>query len=919
MPTVVTRNERSWAIDLISEINAMLQNTTMQIKRAGGESTISTGRNSRMFPDVILYGDELQTNILQGWEIKLPDTLITDEEFIFDAQRKAVSLGLNSCFIWNFTFGVLYVQNEDGIFQIERQWDDTNFIRSRGDVNHYRNEWLNLIREIIIELNQYFLNGEIRASSLGEIISDSVISTIINRNKILVAELLNDTSRTNAVMRASLEVWWTEVQSEYAIDEPNLFSAYSKILLLNWTNRIIFAHLIKRIHNYAVEVENINFETTPEQANHIFNEITSHCDFYNVFNTLDFNTIIPDETWKDIIELSLFLNENGITEIGQTSLQTILERTVSTSKREIVGQFTTPTKLAELLSKITVNDWSKDVIDPCCGTGSIPQAVMKYKKNLYDVQSAIISTWASDKFTFPLQIANMSLISSDSINIPSRTFNHNALNLRSGEIINITNPNDGSVMQLQLPLFGSVISNLPFVHFEVLSSDDQSFINNIINTVERSTRVRLNARSDLYSYLVFSIWNILEPNGTLGIITSNSWLGTEAGRNYFNALTQYFKVKQIHISNAGRWFKNADVVTTITILTKRDRITRANNEEITNFCMWNKSLEELTENEEMSSTLINSSILNRELERNVIQLKSYSYNQIQEFLSMKLSLNALFHNIGWLLDIKNNLIKITEKFNLIRGERRGWDPMFYPEDGHNIERRYIRNVLKTARNIATLHANAQDEAFCCSESIAELERRNHIGALSWIRRFENLTNGVGRPLPVVLSRTNLYWYEMSSDSLADIVTSMNPDRRLFYSKFDEPTFINQRLIGLRRINDDVDMELCHALLNSMIGMFYIEAVGFGRGLGVLDINKASIERGMMMNPDLVSTENRENILEKFRIIANRQIRNTDEELINADRIDFEHAVLQAFNMDNHFEAIKQSLLSMQSTRRSVRN
>ena len=52
-----------------------------------------------MFPDVILYGDRSQTVFLQGWELKMPDTLITDSEFINDAQRKARNLGLNSTVI----------------------------------------------------------------------------------------------------------------------------------------------------------------------------------------------------------------------------------------------------------------------------------------------------------------------------------------------------------------------------------------------------------------------------------------------------------------------------------------------------------------------------------------------------------------------------------------------------------------------------------------------------------------------------------------------------------------------------------------------------------------------------------------------------------------------------------------------------
>ena len=42
MATVVRRNERSWAIDLISKINLIAKNNDLVIKKAGGENTIST-------------------------------------------------------------------------------------------------------------------------------------------------------------------------------------------------------------------------------------------------------------------------------------------------------------------------------------------------------------------------------------------------------------------------------------------------------------------------------------------------------------------------------------------------------------------------------------------------------------------------------------------------------------------------------------------------------------------------------------------------------------------------------------------------------------------------------------------------------------------------------------------------------------
>lgn len=90
-------NERSWAIDLISYINQIV-NKNGQINRAGGEFSL-VGRGQALFPDVLLFGDHGTGHILQGWELKMPDTAIDDVEFYENAKEKAKRLGLNSFFV----------------------------------------------------------------------------------------------------------------------------------------------------------------------------------------------------------------------------------------------------------------------------------------------------------------------------------------------------------------------------------------------------------------------------------------------------------------------------------------------------------------------------------------------------------------------------------------------------------------------------------------------------------------------------------------------------------------------------------------------------------------------------------------------------------------------------------------------------
>ena len=911
MPAVVRRNERSWAIDLISKINFIVSSNDLMIKKAGGESTISTGRGNTMFPDVILYANQEQSVILQGWELKMPDVLIEDETFIKDAQRKAVALNLNSCLIWNFTYAVLYIRdNKNGSFRKVKQWSDTCHIRTREDVKTYHNDWENLLERIILEINGYFVSGEFHKAALGDIISNSALASIIDRNKDILAQYLHAAAIRDAKMGAFINTWWEEVRTEYEHDEADSYKAYAKTVILNWANRILFAHIIKSRQNAALRVNDITFETSPAEADSIFSEITSHCDFYNVFSVVEYNKILPTDTWQDFVELSLFLKSNGIETLDQEALQNILEGTVATSKREINGQFTTPTALARILVRLTVRDWTDTILDCCCGTGTIPKAAIQIKKGLLSPKDAIESVWACDKYKYPLQVANISMAGADTVNLANRLFQHNALTLEVGESISIINPETGDDIELSLPSFGAIASNLPFVPFEIIPGDDKAEIAKI------PLSDGLGGRSDLYCYIAIKIADMLKSHGMLGIITSNSWLGTKAGEQFIRVLQEKYILRQVHISGKGRWFKNADVVTTIMILQKKSESCNAP----TDFWLWKKSLTDFSQDVDSENVLVNSALLSVEQNSSVATLSRYTQSQIDSILQFNVCYNALFHNVGWLLDIQDKVIPLSEAFHVFRGSRRGWDSLFYPANGeHHIESIYLKKVLLNARNITTLMAQAEQDAFCCGVSISRLTAMGHTGALEWIAKFSDQRNGVGKPLPKVLKRKGMEWYELQEKEIAEIFTMMNPDKRFFFARFENPSFVNQRLIGLNHKPDYPDMELNHALLNSIFTIFCIEAAGFGRGLGVLDINKDSIQNCYMLNPNLVSKSARENIVQAFDRIKSRQIMNFVDELRDDARIQFEHEVLRSFGIDEYFEKIKNSLLSMQASRAAVKS
>lgn len=916
MGTIVRRNERSWGIVIISEIKVMLSGLNLKIKSAGGESTLSVNKKS-MFPDVLLYEDEAQTKILQGWELKMPDVLITDEALIADATRKARALGLNSFVIWNFTYGKMYVENESGDFEEAKVWSGTSHITSREDVMTYKDEWLPIIKEIVMTVNEYLVNGSITVSSIVNTISDGLMTELIQRNKELVAENIIVESSKNMSMESRLKVWWNAFHEEYDKDEKDMYSAYAKSVLLNWTNRIMFANAIKRYHNCAYMIKEIDYTTSPVEGNIIIENIIEQGDFYNVFKSLEYNEVIPENTWIDIVDYNQFLIENNIEQIDQESLQDILEKTVNTAKREIRGQYVTPYCLADILCQITVQDWNKNCADLCAGTGTIAKALISNKfKRLNNTEKAFLTTWMSDKYAYPLQIANIAITDIHALNIPLNMFQSDVFDVQSGNRIEVKNPMDGSGIEKTIPHFGAIVSNLPFVEYNKIAMDEQQYIAKYREQIKNNTGIEFTlGKTDLYNYLPFKLYELLEQDGKLGIVLSNSWLGTDIGKKFFNALQYYYEVESVVISNCKRWFNNADVIGTLLVL-KKKQISKPDKTRKISFWMTNKDIHAIGGGEK--EILVNSVVLHELIDENVASMKEYTLDEIDRITNYGITLNALFHNITWIDEIKDSLVPIEYFLTVKRGERRGWNDLFYPSSDSEIEDCYIRPVLKNPAKLKSFAAKTDIKAFCCHKSKEELKALGHMGALSWIERFENIKNGSGKLLPIALKRSGSFWYEMDDATKADFVTALNPDKRLFVAKFDESTFVDQRFTRMLIKDDSVSADLIHSLLNSMYGMFAIEAIGFGRGLGVLDASSTKLKNMYMINPTNISSQDSKEIIELFNKIKNRDVMDMQDEFRDVDREAFDRKILQSIGHEELYDSIKESLLSMQHTRHCVK-
>lgn len=911
-------NERSLAIDIISKINELVKNKKQEIGYAGGESTLKNNKKV-LFPDVILYTNELKTDVLQGWELKLPDTPIDDLELIENAYKKAILFGVNSFLVWNISCAKLY-KIEGKTRKCIKEWNNLSHVTKRNEIKVH--EVFNMLEIILLDLNSYFINNELKKGKTIESIGNETFIELLFKNTGNLIDNLIANSRKDSKFDDELVLWWSSEKLSFG-KKADKWEELSKIIIISIVNKIIYANILKKYRKEAKLVESIDKTTTALEGLRIFEEISKKCDFYNIFEEKMGEKYIDNLSWELFIEFNDFLNQLQIDNYESSILEELLSKVVTRSKRRISGQFSTPKELAYLLVGISLENKEGFILDPCCGTGTISRASYEIKKE-YQIneKEALNQVWASDKFRYPLQMAMLALSTPENIGEKINIFKHDVFEFDENKKILLHNPNNGSEIQEYLPKFDTIVSNLPFVQQEYLNKEAMSTISKKLY-LKYSESLRLEGKSDLYSYIPFSILDILKENGTLGIIVSNSWLGTKWGKTFFELLTKYFKVKYILLSGNGRWFENADVVTNIIVCEKKKEA-KEDLEEITSFILLKTNIKKFILNEDNSLNYDNlkqlvANIRLSKINTTILEKNSYSLAQIISAQKQGLILNSLFTDCNWIFGIKNKLCKVTNYFDIARGERRGQDKLFFPTGKHNIEPEYIVPVIKNSKNCEYI-ANNFSDAFCCGKSLEELENTSHFGAINWIKNFEDKTNGTGKPLPKVLARKGLKWYEMSDSTIADIALSLNPDKRLFFTRLEKRSFVNQRLIRLTSKNKNEDIILLSAILNSILGLFYIEAIGFGRGLGALDLSSEKLKNQFhILNPKLLKKEDINEIKKLYLKIENRKVLPILKELENEDRILFDKKVLESFEISNQYDNIKNSLINLYKIRKSVEN
>lgn len=913
-------NERAWGIELISYINKTYEVKNDSIVRsASGELSLDIPKGNTCFPDVIIFGDKTKGKVLQGWELKMPDTPIEDKTNIENAEKKARVLALNSFLVWNVEKADLYVKNNDTFVFLYRLYTCPIKL-TREDVQKDSSIWEKATDSIISQLNTYFSEGILKTTNPEEVFSDNGVIFRLLSYQSAVAEYLKKCRLHDKIFDAKVNLWWITNKKSYP-GHQNAETPLAAFILFHWLNKFLILNVLQAYHTTGGKSHfPLKSTISIQDAIKQFRIIQDQIKGWEFLGSDEYDSFLPQDVWNDLVSLFNGLSGFPFASISSEVAKDIIQSTILLSIQHTAGLFATPANLADLLIRLTVNVKDGFVMDPFCGTGTIARFILGIKCEDYHISGndAVIQTFASDKFSFPIMIAQLALaMQYTDINKPLNVFLHDAFSLSVGEIISLSNDTKISTV---LPKLDAIVSNVPFVRSELIKELNENVFTKIQEFYKQYNicdNNQLTQKSDLALYIPFVLYPLLKEKGNLGIIITNSWLTSDSGLNFRQLLIQFYDIEYIVISSKGRWFNDTSVVATILCCKKKRKPLLPQDNEKIHFCTTNLFLSE------WDASNLSDSIITQEYKQDSVQINDYSIGELKQLSSFGIGWNFCFTDAHWFVELTqtSKVSLINTIFHVSRGERRGWDPLFYPSDDdvkkNKIEKEFLIPMLKTTNGIAPRYEIQPDAiGFCCNESIDYLENNNKTGALQWIKKFEHSTNNANPPKLLIdaLKRPNQKWYEMDAKETLSFVINVNPDKTLYFSRLTKPSLINQRLICLSINTNDYDQDFLFALLNSSLVLFQLEALGGGMGDGALNLNATKLKLLHIPNPACYSLTDQKQICEHFSVLFNRKIHPITEELKLQDRQDFDSSVLTPLGISNYQNRIYRSLIDLYSIR-----
>lgn len=573
-----TTNEWEFQGEALRWINSEIDlRPGMGLDRATQEpSKITPKRN-----DLVVWIDRAAETAFLTIELKTPTTSISDPGFLNDACEKAQRWSAPFFAIWNMQSAELYptpdppatVTPADHI----HSWPVDPLVSTVEDwLKPKPQESLKACAIAILDKawEHHTTSGTIKLALDATIFVDRLarqVSTL--RAQILVP--LRKLAATKKTVRTQLREIAAAQGFLGFVDDIN--TAVAGQYAYRLIGQILFYFALRRKQSTLKPLTLSAADDIPKALRPYWDDVRRF-DYEALFqpNVLDDLVPLPPSAQHLVRALIQDLSRYDWNELREDVLGAIFERLIPRDEQLLLGQFYTPSQVADVLISFSDVDESPDILDPGCGSGTFLLRAYDFLRRQQSLShEAILSAlWGFDISAFAAELAAINLYRQNFAafdNFP-RIVPGDFFERDPGEEVPFPPAKSGPQKKVVIPIptFDAVVGNPPYLRSQNQDDLSPKYRERLFTQATKSG-INAPAKTDLFAFFLYKALQFLSPKGRLGFVTSASWTTAVFGAPIQRLLLDRLRLVALVASEAESFFSQVAINTVLVVAELRDK------------------------------------------------------------------------------------------------------------------------------------------------------------------------------------------------------------------------------------------------------------------------------------------------------------------------------------------------------------
>jgi len=552
--------------------------------------------------DLVIWWNRAANNAFFTVELKTPEIPITDPKLLFDASEKATRWGAPCFAIWNMQMAEVYRTPKSGtatpadrvyqfplnplIGSVDDWLEPKKGLALKADtINIFETAW----EKFVIKSEQ---TAEIEAS----VFVDKLGGRLAQLRSYLIPALSAKAAKP-AIRRRLKEL---AAEQGFAGFVENIDAAIAGQYAYRLIGQVLFYFALRRKQPSLKALEIPGSVPLPSALRPFWDDVRRF-DYEALFKESELDSLVPLPLPAAIVLRQMIeeLSRYDWNNLRDDVLGAVFENLIPRTEQVLLGQFYTPTKVADLLVAFAVDPESASILDPGCGSGTFVMRAYEYlKEETKEPHGDILSkVWGFDISAFATELASINLFRQDMSafdNFP-RVISGNFFERFIGEEIPFPPAKAGGQdkVVIDIPSFDAIVANPPYLRSQNQDDLNDKYKKTLFDSAGKNG-VNAAAKTDLFAFFIYKTLEFLKPGGRLGFVVSSSWLTAEFGATLQRVLLERFKLIAVIGSRVESFFSQVEV-NTVLIIAERRREEKRDPDEIIRFVALKRKLTEMLE------------------------------------------------------------------------------------------------------------------------------------------------------------------------------------------------------------------------------------------------------------------------------------------------------------------------------------